>query len=100
MGEIPRFIKIAVAAGGAAVVLSGGLLMPTDTKGTHTEWSIVPCPKDFIPPWEYQAPKNNSGQVGKMELVSIQLPEPTPNKNQTECWGPVEVPDAESNPNT
>ncbi len=108
--HIPRFLKIAIAATGAAVALSGGPLMPsqennstpTDTKGTHTEWHIMPCPKDFVPPWEYQAPKNDNGvqQAIIIELASIKKPEPTPNRNQTECWGPVEVPNTNSDNNT
>ncbi len=107
--EIPRFVKVAVAAGTLAAALSGGTQLrtqengssPTNTNGTHTEWHIVPCPKDFVPPWEYQAPKNDNGsqQAIIIELASIKKPEPTPNRNQTECWGPIEVPNAESNSN-
>lgn len=104
--HIPTFLKIAIAATGAAVALSSGSLMlsqennstPTDIKGTHTEWLIMPCPKDFVPPWEYV--KKAPEATIEIELASIQLPKPTPNRNRTECWGPVEVPNTSSDNNT
>jgi hypothetical protein len=102
--HIPSFLKIVIAATGAAVVLSGGPLMPsppqgdnstpTDTKGTHTEWLIGPCSPNLVAPWKDYVKKINQGSL-VITLASVVPPNtivPVKPKEQPECWYPVEIP--------
>ena len=105
--EIRTFVKIAVAAGGAAVALSGSPALlssqdnnPTNVNhGTHTEWHIGACPPGFKAPWEYVAPSSKpTSLTGEITLVSVVPPQPTPNPYHVECWAPVQVPNTQENP--
>lgn len=103
--EIPRFVKIAVAAGGAAVALSGAPALLSNQEnnhantnpGTHTEWVFGPCPKDFVAPWDPKPTNKQPGAInGEIKLVSIKRPEPTPDRYPIECMIPVQVPNSQT----
>lgn len=84
IGEHVR-LRFATAVTGAVFLLSGLGNVTEKTSSQPSEYLIpVPCTEPL--PWDPNYKENNQSQIGEIELASIMLPKPTPNRNRDECW--------------